>query len=86
MAMSLCANSGHPDFHSPAVGLNRMPTFYLAPRGEQKGAVLIVMRVAHDPCSRVSPDSNQYAFALLISANGVRARISRSNNSDQFSM
>jgi hypothetical protein len=45
-----------------------------------------VVRVARDPCSCVSPDGNQYAFALLNSANGVRARIKRSNNNDQFSM
>ena len=65
---------------------SRCPLYPLKRTSRIRGLMLIVMRVAHDPCSRVSPDSNQYAFALLISANGVRARISRSNNSDQFSM
>ena len=51
-----------------------------------RGLMLIVMRLARGPCSRVSPDGNQYAFAVLTSANGVRARINRSNDSDQFSM
>ena len=51
-----------------------------------RGLMLIVMRLARGPCSRVSPDGSQYAFAVLTSANGVRARINRSNDNDQFSM
>ena len=65
---------------------SRCPLYPRKRTSRIRGLMLIVMRLARGPCSRVSPDGSQYAFAVLTSANGVRARINRSNDNDQFSM